>query len=243
MFYIDKTTLQNLVNCGKSQKEISELFNVSIWIIRRLCRKYKLKSKRVRYKVPLSKVELQKLIDEGYTFKMLATHFKRSPSTVQYWMSYYGLNTICAEKRMSKIIKICIMCGKPLTSKRNAFCSHYCHGEYRYKSYISRWITGQETGLYTCSSVSGIYYPSRYIRRYLIDKNKNTCSICGLNEWMGSPIPLVLDHIDGNSTNCSIHNLRLVCCNCDALLPTYKSKNKGNGRYYRRKRYAENKSF
>jgi len=60
---------------------------------------------------------------------------------------------------------------------------------------------------------------------------------------MDKPIPLVLDHIDGNSENWAIENLRLVCGNCDMLLPTYKSKNRGRGRAYRRDRYASGKSF
>jgi hypothetical protein len=61
--------------------------------------------------------------------------------------------------------------------------------------------------------------------------------------WMGQPIPIILDHIDGNSDNWAIINLRLVCPNCDAQLPTFKSKNIGHGRFYRRKRYKENKSY
>ena len=50
-------------------------------------------------------------------------------------------------------------------------------------------------------------------------------------------------HIDGNSDNNALVNLRLVCGNCDMQLPTYKSKNRGNGRHNRRKRYSEGKSF
>lgn len=38
-------------------------------------------------------------------------------------------------------------------------------------------------------------------------------------------------------------NLRMICSNCDSQLPTYKSKNKGNGRHYRTKRYEEGKSY
>ncbi len=38
-------------------------------------------------------------------------------------------------------------------------------------------------------------------------------------------------------------NLSLICSNCDANLPTYKSKNKGNGRHYRRIKYKEGKSY
>jgi len=53
----------------------------------------------------------------------------------------------------------------------------------------------------------------------------------------------VMDHIDGNADNNSLDNFRLVCGNCDMQLPTYKNKNKGNGRAWRRKRYAEGKSY
>ena len=60
---------------------------------------------------------------------------------------------------------------------------------------------------------------------------------------MGKPVPLVCDHISGNSSDNEIENFRLVCCNCDAQLPTFKSKNRGNGRSYdrnyRRKQVAK----
>ena len=71
-------------------------------------------------------------------------------------------------------------------------------------------------------------------RRYLVEKFGRRCSICGLTDWMGKPIPLVVDHIDGDATNCAVSNFRLVCGNCDMQLPTYKSKNK-YGRAWRRK--------
>ena len=47
----------------------------------------------------------------------------------------------------------------------------------------------------------------------------------------------------GNSSNNMRDNLRLVCPNCDSQLDTYKSKNKGNGRINRRKRYLEEKNI
>src|ERR1035437_7565664 len=52
------------------------------------------------------------------------------------------------------------------------------------------------------------------------------CSMCGGESWLGRPIPIELDHIDGDKTNNSLSNLRLLCPNCHALTPTYKSKNR-----------------
>ncbi|QUE80952.1 HNH endonuclease [Rhizobium rhizogenes] len=69
------------------------------------------------------------------------------------------------------------------------------------------------------------------------------CEMCGITEWMGQPVPVVMDHIDGNHANNSRANLRLVCHNCDAQLPTYKNKNAGNGRASRMVRYHSGLSY
>jgi 5-methylcytosine-specific restriction endonuclease McrA len=88
---------------------------------------------------------------------------------------------------------------------------------------------------------------SRQGKRYLLQKHGIKCWLCLDTEhkYEGEmvPIPLILDHIDGNSDNWKLPNLRLVCGRCDMLLPTYKNKNKGNGRHKRRERYAQGKSY
>lgn len=81
----------------------------------------------------------------------------------------------------------------------------------------------------------------KHIKRYLISRNGNKCSICSNTEWQNKPIPLVCDHIDGKHDNRNLSNFRLVCCNCDAQLPTYKSKNRGNGMIYNQKYMQKNK--
>ena len=79
-------------------------------------------------------------------------------------------------------------------------------------------------------------------KRFLLGFS-SSCSVCHNDTWMGDKIPLVLDHINGDASDNSINNLRLICCNCDAQTDTYKNKNKGKGRYYRRLRYAQGKSY
>ena len=81
------------------------------------------------------------------------------------------------------------------------------------------------------------------LRKYLIEEHGHRCQVCELSQWNGLPIPLDVEHDDGNSDNDSFENTRLLCLNCHGLTPTYKSRNKGNGRHFRRQRYKEGKSF
>lgn len=52
------------------------------------------------------------------------------------------------------------------------------------------------------------------------------CTGCLLETWLGLPIPLELDHINGDSSDNRLENVRLLCPNCHAQTPTYRGKNK-----------------
>ena len=80
-------------------------------------------------------------------------------------------------------------------------------------------------------------------KSYILRTRGHRCEDCQLTEWMTKPVPLELEHVDGNSENNDLKNLKLLCCNCHALTSTYKGRNIGNGRHFRRVRYAEGKSF
>ncbi len=69
---------------------------------------------------------------------------------------------------------------------------------------------------------------SHRLKQRLLDDRflDRQCSNCGLETWLNKPIPLELDHINGNSTDNSFNNLRLLCPNCHALTDTYRGRNK-----------------
>jgi len=95
-----------------------------------------------------------------------------------------------------------------------------------------------ETGKYKKLSEQSI---RKHVKRYLTATTGHKCSICHTTSWNNQPVPLICDHIDGNSANSDLNNFRLVCCNCDAQLPTYKSKNRGRGRIYDKAYYHKTK--
>ncbi len=63
--------------------------------------------------------------------------------------------------------------------------------------------------------------------------------ICLKTEWNGKPIPLQMDHIDGNPDNNDRRNLRLICPNCHAQTETYCGKNVGKHINTRRQKKFE----
>jgi len=72
---------------------------------------------------------------------------------------------------------------------------------------------------------------ARTIKRYLIKKYGDKCMICGWNEKnvVTGRCPIELEHIDGNSENNNLNNLKLLCPNCHSLTETFKALNRGNG--------------
>ena len=69
-------------------------------------------------------------------------------------------------------------------------------------------------------------YPSNKLKKRLIKSKikKNKCEVCELEKWNGKKITLELDHIDGNSRNHKLSNLRILCPNCHSQTETFRNK-------------------
>lgn len=62
-------------------------------------------------------------------------------------------------------------------------------------------------------------------KRRVILEQYGKCFICGISEWMGKPLTLAVDHIDGNNQNDARENLRGLCPNCHSQTTTYCGRN------------------
>lgn len=129
--------------------------------------------------------------------------------------------------------EICPSCGQIKENRVNKYCKA-CADSHIYNSIAARTLAEVRT--------------DRSRKLILLRERGHHCEVCLLSEWRGQPIPLDLDHIDGNPDNNDASNLRLLCPNCHAQTETYKGKGTRAGRYSRRKltrrrRYANGESY
>jgi Zn finger protein HypA/HybF involved in hydrogenase expression len=81
-------------------------------------------------------------------------------------------------------------------------------------------------------NTSGTYRSNCYLNRIIKEFNliEYKCSECKIEHWNNKKITLELDHIDGDSANCKLLNLRYLCPNCHSQTTTYKGKNLNTGK-------------
>ena len=155
----------------------------------------------------------------------------RTPSTLS---KHNFCNHSCSAKFTNQIkpkrikqIKECLNCKKILSNRQIRYCSIQCQANHEYSVYIDNWKKELELGY-----VGKTKQLTKAIRKYMLIKNNNTCQECGWNKL--HPIdnkPLVeIDHIDGDASNCTEANLRVLCPNCHSMTPTFRARNKNSSR-------------
>lgn len=68
---------------------------------------------------------------------------------------------------------------------------------------------------------------SNKVRTKILEENikAHQCENCGLETWLGNPIPLELHHKDGDRNHNELSNFELLCPNCHAFTNSYRGKN------------------
>lgn len=207
--------------------------------------------------------EVIKLVEEGNNFSDIADIVGINHNSIRVKM---GKLKISFKKLNPKIVKICIECSKTIVNNGLKFCSSSCSASYNNKLRIKKLkiclncnkkTSNEKFCSHNCESKyditqliilveSGVKNLSSYsYKKYLIHKHGEKCMECGWCEInpVSGKVPIELEHIDGNSENNCLDNLKLLCPNHHSLTPTYKALNKGNGRHARMIRYNSGKSF
>jgi hypothetical protein len=118
----------------------------------------------------------------------------------------------------------CLNCGIEFEfnphQKTGKYCSNECAGAHKSLLHKQAWHAG--------TLKKRIDRPT--IRNYLAEDRGYKCEDCGISEWKNKKLTLHVDHINGDSSNDSPENMRLLCPNCHSQTPFLGGANKGRGR-------------
>ena len=223
-----------LLDNGLSVKEISEEFGVNISTVKRRMKNFGLKSK-----FSFLKSEEISCLNCECKFKSTKSQSRKfcSQSCSAVFNNKRRLKEEgkeIKEKRIRKKIKIgnCLNCKVEIIRDSGKiiakYCSVYCQSVFQMNLRIDSGKASLKT-----------------LKNYLIKNFGNKCMECGWDKVnpVSGRVPIELEHIDGNSENNNLENLKLLCPNCHSLTTTYKALNIGNGRHSRRERYKDGKSY
>lgn len=189
---------------------------------------------------------LKEYVDSGLTIVAISKIENMSQSGIRYWLKKYNLKTRRRSFSLEEFIEAVknnYSVSSCLSSLNLSPTGANYRGFYKFQKEnnidISH-FTGQghlkgKTHSYNTIPLSDILvkdynYSSNRLRRRLISEGlkEHKCECCGLTEWLGEPIPLELDHVDGDHYNNTLENLKILCPNCHAKTPTYRGKNVKN---------------
>ena len=115
---------------------------------------------------------------------------------------------------------LCLNCGSEFKSYVSSakYCSHTCDKQHKSNARLE-----ENKKLI----VEGLITNRPTIYKVLESLFGPACQTCGITEHNGMPIKCQVDHINGDSTNNRLDNLRLLCPNCHSQTHTFAGRNKG----------------
>lgn len=140
---------------------------------------------------------------------------KESTSYSEISRKLYGNNFYGNRQTIKKYIKLC-----------NIDINHITSSSIPYK-FTKRYNQFQKKPL-SDILVKDSTFDTTHLKCRLYDEGikKPICEKCGQDEWWHDEhMSLILDHINGVNNDHRIENLRILCPNCSATLPTHGGKN------------------
>lgn len=120
----------------------------------------------------------------------------------------------------------CPNCGREKLRSR-AYCSRSCGTGHKRTVFIESWKLGEVPG----GSDQGV---SERVRHFLMERSNRRCErkACGW-DWTKT-CGVEVEHINGDPTDHRFENLMVICPNCHTNTSSYKGRNRGRGRAWRR---------
>lgn len=154
------------------------------------------------------------------------------------WTNYLILAELLPTGKVTPPLeKICPTCHENFPAKKynkTTFCSVKCSNISRKKHQPKVKRTRDEYLLVIHAQLKDIPFESfgwEGRRKRVIEQQESKCNKCKNNTWMGRPLPLEVDHINGDREDNCRENLEALCPNCHSLTPTWKGRNKRTKKY------------
>lgn len=62
-------------------------------------------------------------------------------------------------------------------------------------------------------------------KQKVFEEQNESCSKCGIKDWLGEKLTFELEHIDGDRNNNKRNNLEVLCPNCHSQTKTWRGRN------------------